>query len=259
MTRPIFTIGGLFSGIGGLELGLERGLSAAGVPCSTIWQCEIEPFARAILRKHWPDAVHYDDVTTITEAPYVDLICGGFPCQDLSNAGLRRGITGARSGLFFELMRIVRMVRPRFVVLENVSALLGIHNGSAMGTVLGELASCGYDAEWDCIRASEVGAPHQRDRVFIVAYTSEGGQRLSPSDHLANATRSERSWWSDPCQSPLVPWNGPTQPPPSAVRVVDGVPARLDGHRIGACGNAVVPQVAEVIGRRVAQLMGGVE
>ena len=252
MTAPI-TIGGLFSGIGGLELGLERGLRSSGVDCATSWQCEIEPFARSVLRKHWPQVQQFDDITTITQVPYVDLICGGFPCQDLSRAGVQRGIDGARSSLFFELMRVVRMVRPRFVVLENVTDLLTIHDGAAMGAVLRELAESGYDAEWDCIPAKAVGAAHERDRIFIVAYTRKTrSQKRSQVNCLPVATATS---WLHECTAALVPWNRVAVCPPATVRVVDGVPARLDLDRIGACGNAVVPQVAEVIGRRVAQLV----
>ena len=181
-------IGSLFSGIiGGLELGIER----AGVG-STVWQCEIDPYARAVLAKHWPDAIRFDDITKMHDVPPVDLICGGFPCQDISNAGRRAGIDGSRSGLFFELMRVVRLVRPRFVVLENVAALLG----RGMGDVLGELSESGYDAEWDCVPASSVGAPHRRDRVFIVGTQradADQERRATDAEHGAELARADDS------------------------------------------------------------------
>ena len=167
----MLTIGSLFAGIGGLELGLER----AGVG-STVWQVERDPYARAVLARHWPDVRRHDDVTTFPPAEgdwSADVICGGFPCQDLSNAGRRAGLRGARSGLFFELMRVVRVLRPRFVVLENVAAILG----RGAGEVLGELAACGFDAEWDCVPASSVGAPHQRDRFFCLAHARRPERR----------------------------------------------------------------------------------
>lgn len=180
-------IGSLFSGIGGLELGLER----AGVG-STVWQCEIDPYARAVLAKHWPDAIRFDDITKMHYVPPVDLICGGFPCQDISNAGKRAGIEGSRSGLFYELMRVVRLVRPRFVVLENVAALLG----RGMGDVLGELSESGYDAEWDCVPASAVGAPHQRDRVFIIGTQrtdADQERRATDAEHWKELARADDS------------------------------------------------------------------
>jgi len=279
-------IGSLFSGIGGLELGLER----AGVG-STVWQCEIDPYARAVLAKHWPDAIRFDDITKMHDVPPVDLICGGFPCQDISNAGKRVGIEGARSGLFFELMRVVRMVRPRFVVLENVAALLG----RGMGDVLGELSESGYDAEWDCVPASAVGAPHRRDRVFIVAYPArhEPGrteprperERTRPrgeSGDVADAeqdgcrasgriesemggTKSTQEGEEPETRRASTPaidgrdvgWSVPSRwwlPEPPVGRVAHGVPSRVD--RLKCLGNAVVPQVAEVVGRRVVELIG---
>lgn len=147
----------LFSGIGGFSFGLER---TGGF--ETIAFCERESFQQSILAKHWPEVPIHDDVTTM-QFPECDIITGGFPCQDLSLAGKRTGITGPRSGLYREVVRAIRMVRPRWTLLENVAALLG--NG--MGVVLGDMAENGYDAEWDCISPSELGAPHGRDRVWI--------------------------------------------------------------------------------------------
>src|SRR5262249_16380197 len=149
---------------------------------------------RKVLAKHWPDVARYGDIRTITDLPYVDVLCGGFPCQDISNAGKREGIDGERSGLWSEMARIIGLVRPRYVVVENVSALLG----RGMGRVLGDLAACGYDAEWDCIPASAVGAPHRRDRVWIVAYASrdvESGlrrPRLGTVDGRSGTRGTER-------------------------------------------------------------------
>ena len=150
----------LFSGIGGFSLGLER----AGF--QTIAFCEIEPFACGVLAKHWPDVPCHGDITAREFVPgEADIICGGFPCQDISTAGNGAGLAGERSGLWRELLRAIRVVRPKFAVVENVAALLS----RGMGTVLGDLAEIGYDAEWHCIPASAVGAPHRRDRVWIVA------------------------------------------------------------------------------------------
>ena len=133
--------------------------------------CEIDPFCRRVLAKHWPEVPCYDDIRLLTaehlaaDGIAIDAICGGFPCQDISVAGRRAGIRGERSGLWFEYARLVGELRPRYVIVENVAALLV----RGLERVLGTLAALGYDAEWDCIPASAVGAPHIRDRIWIVA------------------------------------------------------------------------------------------
>lgn len=157
-------IGSLFSGIGGLELGLEL----AGVG-NVVWQVEIDPFPRSVLARHWPNVDR--SVTDVRLAgpstlAAVDVICGGFPCQDISYAGKGEGLAGERSGLWYEYARVVREMEPRFVVVENVAALAT----RGLDAVLGTLADLGYDAEWRSIRASDVGAPHRRERLFIVAH-----------------------------------------------------------------------------------------
>jgi DNA (cytosine-5)-methyltransferase 1 len=157
----------LFSGIGGFSLGLER---TGGF--TTVAFCEIEPFCQRVLAKHWPKVPIYDDVRELTGARLaadgiaVDVICGGFPCQDISFAGKRAGLEGARSGLWSEYGRLIGELRPRFVIVENVPGLLSL----GMGTVLGDLAALRYDAVWDCVPAAAVGAPHRRDRVWLVAH-----------------------------------------------------------------------------------------
>ena len=159
-------IGSLFSGIGGLELGVLAALRGLGVDAVVAWQCEKDRYARAVLRKHWPETPCFEDVHDVdADAPPVDLVCGGFPCQDLSIAGARAGIDGARSGLWREFARVVRVLRPRLVLVENVPELL-----AHLGRVLGPLAACGYDATWDVFSAAEVGAPHLRERLFLLAH-----------------------------------------------------------------------------------------
>jgi DNA (cytosine-5)-methyltransferase 1 len=240
MERKPLTFGSLFAGIGGFDLGLER----AGMICK--WQVELDDYASRVLAKHWPNVPRHDDVRTFPTAERdwsVDLICGGFPCQDISGAGTKRGLAGERSGLWREFARIIGFLRPRYVVVENVSALLV----RGMGTVLGDLAALGYDSEWHCIPAAAVGAPQFRDRVWIVAHPSRRGfawqqerdsqrqiiERRDDIDRLAVGQRRARdgkSWLR---------------------RADDGIPCRVD--RLRCLGNAVVPQVVEFIGRQIIE------
>lgn len=192
-------IGSLFSGIGGLELGLE---SATGG--RVLWQVERDAFCRSVLAKHWPDATRFDDVCTVGAglAP-VDLICGGFPCQPASVAGKRKGMADDR-WLWPEFARVVRVVGPRFVMLENVAGLLSLDGGRAWGSVLGDLAALGFDAAWDVFRASDVGAPHRRERLFCLAYASGGNaERWRIAGNVAReggdaqGEASQRQWGGD--------------------------------------------------------------
>lgn len=308
----------LFSGIGGFSLGLER---TDGF--ETVAFCEIEDYPRRVLAKHWPKVPCYHDVRTLTadtlarDGIAVDVICGGFPCQDISTAGKGAGIAGERSGLWREYARLIGEIRPQFVLVENVAALLG----RGLGDVLGALAALGYDAEWHCIPASAVGAPHERDRLWIVAYpnTAERGEKRCPCDGLeigedglsqrekssdrfepsrealANATqercrearklrREQPTQWTrssgtevaDAMRSGLAN----RRPPgfeagtyayqwgmalaqsqrrgrawwaiePGMDRVANGVPNRT--HRIAGLGNAVVPEIPQLIGQAILE------
>jgi DNA (cytosine-5)-methyltransferase 1 len=154
-----------FSGIGGFSLAARW---LGGI--ETVAFVEREPFCQRILAKHWPSVPIHDDICTFNPEPgSADIVCGGFPCQDISQAGKGAGLAGSRSGLFYELLRVVRLVGPRYVVLENVAAIT--YRG--MDDVLGTLAEAGYDAEWACIPAAAVGACHQRDRWWCVAYSQD--------------------------------------------------------------------------------------
>lgn len=170
MTQKKLTIGSLFSGIGGLELGLER----TG-RFKTIWQCEIEPYPSAVLKKNFPGVPNLGDITKIkwshVEKP--DMLCGGFPCQDISVAGKRKGIeNGKRSGLWKEFSKAIRALRPKYVLIENVPNIVNL----GLDIVLADLAKTGYDADWCCLSAAEVGACHKRERLFVFAHANAGCQ-----------------------------------------------------------------------------------
>ncbi len=179
-----------FAGIGGFSYAATKLVGGY----RTTQFIEIDPFCQKILKKHFPFTPIHDDIRTFTAIPgQYDVICGGFPCQSISVAGNRAGITEeSRSGIFYELMRVIRMVRPRFVVLENVAAIL--NNG--LDIVLGELSQAGYDAEWSVISASSLGACHRRSRWWCVAYTNDYGSStssISGLDDQANNNSSKRS------------------------------------------------------------------
>jgi DNA (cytosine-5)-methyltransferase 1 len=169
-------IGSLFSGIGGLELGLEM----AGLG-ETVWQVERDDYCRAVLAKHWPHVERFDDVRTVSAATLaaVDLICGGFPCQDVSSAGKRAGLDGARSGLWFEYLRIVSEIRPSWVVVENVAS----GAPAWVDVVRAGLGELGYASLPIPLAAADVGAPHERARVFIVAAHADAQRQPARAEH----------------------------------------------------------------------------
>ncbi len=285
--------GSLFAGIGGFDLGFAR----AGI--ETIWQVENDAYCRRVLKKHFPHARCYDDIRfccglrdcgerwktggracTKQHLPWVDILSGGFPCQDISCAGKRAGIADERSGLWREYARIIRELRPRYAVVEDVAALLGpvrrsgrLEEAAPMGRVLGDLAACGYDAEWQSIRAADVGAPHLRERIWIVAYPARGrtqaisegpgteGQRAADTDgHREDVSDAAGAGWDGtrPGESGSADRARPFglaarsdwwAVEPDMGRVAHGVPARVD--RLRGLGNAVVPQIAEFIGRQI--------
>lgn len=156
------TFGSLFAGIGGLDLGLER----AGMQCK--WQCEIDKYANQILQKHWPEVKKYNDIRELKKPESVDLICGGFPCQDVSMAGNRAGLAGERSGLFFEAIRIIGEIKPKWIFIENVPGLLSSNGWKDMGAVISELEQLGYCISWRVLDSRYFGVPQRRRRVFIV-------------------------------------------------------------------------------------------
>lgn len=223
----------MFSGCGALDLGLER---TGGF--ETIAFCEINPTATAILARHWPHVPNLGDVTK-ADFPDADVIAAGFPCQDLSNAGKRAGLAGERSGLWREVVRAIRVVRPRVVLLENVAAL----RSRGLGKVLGDLAALDYDAEVHCIPASHVGAPHNRDRIWIVAYAIGSEWREEPYGRaLGRMGRVQQSFpWNRDWQDALREFRG----------MDDGSAYRV--HRIDTIRNAVVVPLVTEIGNAILQ------
>ena len=286
----------LFSGIGGFSLGLER---TGGF--ETVAFCEIEEFPRRVLKKHWPEVPCYHDVRALTadalrrDRIAVDVITGGFPCQDLSIAGSGAGLDGERSGLWREIVRLAGEIRPGYVIVENVAALLG----RGLGRVLGDLAALGYDAEWHCIPSGRLGSPHERDRIWVIAYPNSWRGRAEPAqghnadwqnpgrqetDSLLGAIPSPSSQWylADPDASNdhserrrqyygaevavhprhtglagPISHDGWDTPWPQFLAdicgVDDGIRGGLDKAGFAALGNAVVPQIPELIGRAILQ------
>ena len=268
-------IGSLFAGIGGFDLGFER----AGFAVS--WQVEKDAYCQQVLAKHWPHVPRFSDVRDCGRHNLepVDVITGGFPCQDLSAAGKMAGLDGEQSGLWREMLRIVGEVRPRYVVMENVTMLLirGIDR------ILGSLAELGYGAEWHLVQACDVGAPHRRGRIWIVADADSQGQLQEKGterkvwgriDH--SREKGERENVADAMLTRLQGFaghecfgkesrpidEGAIRPvaegsicdrttsgwwdiEPDVGRVAHGVPKRMD--RLKGLGNALVPQIAEMI------------
>jgi DNA (cytosine-5)-methyltransferase 1 len=274
----------LFAGIGGFSLGLER---TGGF--ETVAFCEIEEFPRKVLAKHWPEVPIYHDVRELTkdvldrDGISVDVITGGFPCQDISVAGKQAGINSeTRSGLWSEIVRLIGELSPRYVIVENVANLLSgpsDRRGGWFGRILADLAECGYDAEWENIPASAVGAPHRRERVWVVAYAQGLHGHVGPLEYVARAARAPEP--GDCCSAidvadyerergqrlikeaisgkPTFSWcqnirsvedlrDRPNLPEPLVCRNNDGISARLHGT-----GNAVVPQIPEMIGRAILE------
>jgi len=298
----------LFAGIGGFSLGLER---TGGF--ETVAFCEKDEKAQLVLKKHWPDTPVYGDIKELTherlqsDGIVPDIITGGFPCQDISAAGKGKGIIGERSGLWSEMFRLIRDVRPTWALVENVSAL----RSKGLALVLQDFCSVGYCAEWHCIPASAVGAPHQRDRVWITAYrntdsegqpvVSEHGEASGLQEHVANTKRGrcgkngeqrgveeiygsgthaklppkkssayvadatgqrcEGPWEFGNTRYSTPPIQGEAakfinvgfqhiwSPEPDVGRVANGVPNRVD--RLRQLGNAVVPQIPELLGNAI--------
>lgn len=266
----------LFSGIGGFSLGLE----ATG-SFETVAFCEIDKNCHKVLNKNFPGIPIHDDVKTLTNVSNVDIICGGFPCQDISIAGKQKGITHeTRSGLWYEYKRIIQENRPRFVIIENVEQL----RKNGLGLVLSDLNEIGYDAEWHTIEATHVGLPHRRARIYIIAHCCSLGlyKRLGEKRLLfANKEweNTQTHTYREKCQSKSseicsilssrafkdfrdsFPDIGADLS--NIRRVTDGIPSKLyearRKQRIKQLGNSIVPQIAIIIGNEIISCLKEVE
>lgn len=266
MSAPLRVLD-LFSGIGGFSLGLER----AGL--KTVAFCEITAFCRRKLARHWPEVPCYDDARTLSaerlaaDGIAVDVICGGFPCQDLSKAGGRQGLAGKRSGLWFEFLRLIDECKPKAVVIENVTRL----RAHGLEVILRGLAAIGYDAEWHCIPAAHAGAPDIRDRLWIIAYPQHSNSdRIGPHpasiDFEGSAElRDQQDRVPGPVLSSLPRRGerlgsgtyGQWRPEPRIRRVVERSPEVVD--RLKALGNTVKPIIPELIGRAILSSLAAKE
>jgi DNA (cytosine-5)-methyltransferase 1 len=242
--QPLLNVLSLFAGIGGLELGLER----AGM--TVVGQVERDPYCQQVLAEHWPEVPKHDDVRTAVAwwrgavRPPVHVVAGGFPCQPFSSAGLRRGVDDER-WLWPAMRTVVGEVRPRYVVVENVAALL--RDSDAFGTVLADLHDLGFDAEWSVVPACALAAPHTRERLLLVAYPAgdhvpdQGAGQASPRGLRREPGRGRRGLRRG------IDW----LPEPALDRVADGVPLGLVRDPLHALGNAVVPAVGQLAGELV--------
>lgn len=233
------TFGSLFSGCGALDLGLERaGMRAA-------WHCEVDADARAVLMRHWPHVPLFGDVRDVTRPSPVDLICGGFPCQNLSHANVRTrdGLAGAKSGLWAEFARIVAECDPRFVLVENIA------DGwrEWVPSVRSDLRRLGYASVPLLLRASDFGAPHQGARVFVVAASYVQGESARAVDaqmaQLPGLAEPRRQDWGHPSAR--------------ALGVADGSSRGVGKARLRLAGNAVVPAMGEALGRALMGIAYG--
>ena len=235
------THGSLFSGIGGFDLGALR----AGI--ETKWNCEIEEHKRKVLSRHFPEAKQYCDITILNQPDYVDIISGGFPCQDISICNSKKnkneyGIKGPRSGLWKEFWRILRQVRPKYVFIEN-SPMLAVRG---LEYVLCDLAKIGYNAEWQTLSAQEFGFPHLRQRMFIMAYALQiGCENTHEYFRILQELLRKKIPRQVDISMPAKRYDGRTID--ELVRIDDGFSKKLDKNRIEDCGNAVIPTIAQYL------------
>jgi DNA (cytosine-5)-methyltransferase 1 len=223
--------GSLFSGIGGFELGARM----SGI--ETTWNCEIEEFNRKILKQHFPQTKQYNDIRTLSYPESVDIISGGFPCQDISIAGKGKGITGERSGLWSEMFRIINEVRPSYVVIENSPELLK----KGFEKVLYPLSEIGYNAEWQCLSGTTFGIQQSRERVYCIAYSMHKRLQNNSEEQVFSESILQRE-----LQGICPGWRTRGDiPKPRTYRAGHGIPDWVD--RTKGLGNAVIPVIAKYI------------
>tara|TARA_R100001594_G_scaffold6095_1_gene17848 strand:+ start:2650 stop:3426 length:777 start_codon:yes stop_codon:yes gene_type:complete len=247
-----FKVIDLFSGIGGFSLGLE----STG-HFETVAFCEIEEFPRKVLKKHWPNIPIYRNIKDvkakrlISDGIECDVVTGGFPCVDISTSGRQKGIEGSQSGLWKEMYRVISQLRPKYVIVENVSALLSGGNGRWFGRVLGDLARLRYDATWYSISAAQLGALHKRKRVFILSYPGSTRRKIRLSEERHREKGNTKK--PNDSSSRFGGWEKQNYwaTEPNVGRLVDGIPNRVD--RLKCLGNAVVPQIARLLGETIIQ------
>jgi DNA (cytosine-5)-methyltransferase 1 len=238
----MLTVGSLFAGIGGFDLGLER----AGM--KVIWQSEIDPYASAVLKKHWPNVPNHGDIRTITSATVErpDVLCGGFPCQDASVGNVYgQGSAGDRTGLYVEAVRLADEFECP-VLMENVPGLLG----RGFGDVLGALAEIGFDAEWECISARSVGADHERERMWILGYPSS--ERRQGFESYCSVLGSAVTALPEYGYAAFAEWRSLVRGK-RPLRSSDGLSVAMERRRLRAIGNSIVPQISEIIGRAIVE------
>jgi DNA (cytosine-5)-methyltransferase 1 len=223
--------GSLFSGIGGFEKGAEL----AGI--KTLWNCEIELYQRNVLKKNFPNAKQYTDIREVKNVEYVDIISGGFPCQDISVAGKMEGIKGQRSGLWSEIFRIIWEVRPKYAIIENSPALLI----RGFERILLDLSKIGYNAEWQCISNYSFGYPHKRERLYVIAYSDK--ERLQGNICTNGGFNSIfKQWSSNPDDGRFMSKRIYEIRSDNVIRNGNGFQSWT--HRVGSVGNAVNPTIA---------------
>jgi len=273
----------LFSGLGGFSLGLER----AGM--ETIAFCEHDDFCKKILKKHWPTKLIFDDINDLSfdselgllkcknqsyQYPRIDVLCGGFPCQDISIAGKKEGLDGKKSGLWSQYKRLIKEIKPKYAIIENVSNL----RAKGLSEILKDLWEIGYDCEWHIIPASAVGAFHFRERIWIIAYAKKHREetcikstrlfgpnwfaKTSNSNDLRRwssfASEEKSSWWWPKATAHFSrEFKKIREIEPTICRGNDGISRGLDKvrrKRIEVLGNALVPQIVELIGKQICEI-----
>lgn len=249
------THGSLFSGIGGFDLAAER----QGI--KNLFHCEWIESKRKVLEFHFPKSISHGDITETDFTIYrtrIDILSGGFPCQDANIAKQdgkgQQGLKAERTGLFFEMLRAIREIRPRYVVAENVANILKTNRGQDFTTILTELSAMGYNAEWRVCRASEVGAPHHRARLYLVAYP--GIVRLEPRQSFFSYVHAEASpfTWESAGTSVQIVRGGAWKIEPPTLCVGDGLPPKLVRESLHGYGNAIVPEIAERIFKQIIEI-----